>query len=258
MKLGYKTEGTGKTQVVVMHDIGGDHRNYDAMLPYIDGETFRYTFVDFRGYGLSKGVKGHYNLEEAVGDLIDTIDALEYETVHLVCHSMSGMIAQKAALTHPKRIASIVGVAPVLASGFQLDEGSAVFMMESFRSEEAIYDMLISYRDAGYTQKWYQFKSKRWWECSNPEAVCGYFKMITTNNFEEEAKQLETPLLLILGKNDLAWFQEDFMRNSFAGNLPNIEIKTIENASHYAMQETPVLCASMIEEFVNSHLYSKV
>ena len=40
---------------------------------------------------------------------------------------MGGMAAQKIALMVPDRVKSIVAVAPVPASGFQLDAGGAAF-----------------------------------------------------------------------------------------------------------------------------------
>lgn len=252
MKLKHKIEGNGEKKVIVLHDLGGDHGNYDPMLPYLDRETFTYTFIDFRGYGMSKGVKGEYSLEEVVGDLIETVDWLGYDQFHIVCHSMSGMIAQKLALEAPGKVESIVAIAPILASGFPMDKETKQYLLGSFQSEEMIYEMLRNFWTFSVTDMWYKYKAKKWWECSDTEAVCGYFEMITTNNFEEEAKELEVPHLIVTGEHDAEIHTEAFFRKSFAGSLPDVKIQTIGSASHYPMIETPVMLVSMIEEYIKT------
>ena len=93
VELGHKIIGTGKTKVMFLHELMGDHKNYDSILPYLDTSNYTYIFVDHRGYGLSKNIKGDYTIKEASTDVKNLIEKLNLQEVHLVAHSMSTMIA---------------------------------------------------------------------------------------------------------------------------------------------------------------------
>ena len=56
--LGHKIIGTGNKTIIALHELMGDQRNYDFILPYLDIQNFTYIFVDHRGYGLSKTIQG--------------------------------------------------------------------------------------------------------------------------------------------------------------------------------------------------------
>lgn len=51
----------------------GDCRNYEAILPYLNTKEFSYYFIDLRGYGLSKNIKGIFNSSEAITDILKII-----------------------------------------------------------------------------------------------------------------------------------------------------------------------------------------
>lgn len=75
-RLGFTQFGTGPEPVLVLHDWLGDHTNYDAVLPYLDGNAFTYAFVDLRGYGRSMHLTGDYSIDEIARDCLGVADAL--------------------------------------------------------------------------------------------------------------------------------------------------------------------------------------
>ena len=98
IELNYKKIGIGKKTVIVMHEWMGDHTNYDATIPYLNKIDFTWIFVDFRGYGLSKEIKGNFDLDEAFEDIKNLIKKLKINDIYLIGHSMSSLIAQKLSL----------------------------------------------------------------------------------------------------------------------------------------------------------------
>ena len=57
--------GLGDAQHCIVH-----HTNYDAVMPYLDGDAFTDVLVDLRGYGSSVGMRGCYTVEEIAADCL--------------------------------------------------------------------------------------------------------------------------------------------------------------------------------------------
>jgi pimeloyl-ACP methyl ester carboxylesterase len=60
---------------------------------------------------LGSGATGPYGLEELATDLVGLIQALGFDSAHLVGISLGGMIVQVAAIEHPDRVRSLVSIA---------------------------------------------------------------------------------------------------------------------------------------------------
>lgn len=97
-RIGHVIEGHGQQKVIALHDWMGNHHNWQGMLPFIDQNTFTYAFMDVRGYGLSKEITGRFDLHEIVSDIFNLANELGWDQFHLIGHSMTGMVVQKAIL----------------------------------------------------------------------------------------------------------------------------------------------------------------
>lgn len=68
---------------------------------------------DLRGHGRSERPPGGYRLDDAVGDLMGLMDALDLaEPVHIVGHSYGASVALRAGLSHPGRVGSLTLIEP--------------------------------------------------------------------------------------------------------------------------------------------------
>ena len=158
--LGYVQHGTGPECVLVMHDWLGDHSNYDAAIPYLDGTRFTYVFVDLRGYGLSMQLSGAYTVEEIAADCLDLADRLGWQRFHLVGHSMTGMATQRIAADAPSRIKSAIAVCPISAAGNRLSPEALAFFTTTGDSDDA-FRRLVKYVTGGLSDRWADFKLRQ-------------------------------------------------------------------------------------------------
>jgi pimeloyl-ACP methyl ester carboxylesterase len=69
--------------------------------------------------------------------------------------------------------------------------------------------------------------------------------------------RIETPFLVIGGRQDLPGFQEEHLRKTFGAWYPNAVFTFITDAGHYPMHETPVYLASVIERFLREHVRAR-
>ncbi len=249
----YTQIGSGKEKVLVMHNWMGDSTSYDSMLPYLNIDEYTYVFVDLRGYGRSKEMKGVYSVEEASSDAMKLIDSLGWNTFHLIGHSMSGMIVQKIAVDNPSKVKSIVAITPVPACGSAAPrEVMSFFEDAASHNDEAAMQCINALTSNRYTKAFAQNMITELRQRSTSEARLGYLKMFSYTDFSESVKGLRTPILVLFGEYDFEG-SESIMRNTFLKWYPNAKLECCKASGHYPMIETPVALSAIIEKFLAAH-----
>lgn len=79
MSIPHRLIGSGDHKVLVLHDWFGTSAGWGSFLDYLDGDTFSYAFLDYRGYGDRKDVTGAYTLAEIADDALALADELGWE-----------------------------------------------------------------------------------------------------------------------------------------------------------------------------------
>lgn len=77
--------------------------------PQVDSlsERFRCASFDNRGIGGSGPLTSAFRIEEMRGDALAVMDALGWESAHIVGHSIGGLVAQAVALEARDRVRSL-------------------------------------------------------------------------------------------------------------------------------------------------------
>jgi pimeloyl-ACP methyl ester carboxylesterase len=106
--------GTGPP-VVALHGLGGTKGSF---LPTVAAlaPSFRVIAVDLPGFGDSdKPIGAAYDARFFARAVIDLLDALQLDRVHLIGNSLGGRVALEAGLRYPDRVGSLALLAPSLA-----------------------------------------------------------------------------------------------------------------------------------------------
>ncbi|TDT14993.1 3-oxoadipate enol-lactonase [Ilumatobacter fluminis] len=98
--------------VVLLHGFLGSGEQWNANVEALVDAGFRVVRPDHRGHGRSTntGDEASYTFEHLYRDALAVIDGLIDETVHLVGHSMGGLVAELIATRDPERLRSVVFV----------------------------------------------------------------------------------------------------------------------------------------------------
>ncbi|MDP1607726.1 MAG: alpha/beta hydrolase [Chlamydiales bacterium] len=251
--IAHQQIGSGKEKVLVMHNWMGDSTSYDSILPYLNIDEYTYVFVDLRGYGRSKEMRGTYSVEEASVDAIKLIDFLGWDKFHLIGHSMSGMIVQKITVDNPSRVKSVVAITPVPACGSPGPKEMMDFLESvALNNDEAAMQCINTLTSNRYTKTFAKKMVADLRERSTSEARLGYLNMFSYTDFSESVKGLQTPILVLFGEYDFEG-SEAFMRNTFLNWYPNAQLECCKESGHYPMIETPIALISTIEKFLSAH-----
>ena len=104
-KLAYEVRGNGPP-VVFIQGVGV---HGDGWKPQIDPLSLHYQCMSFdnRGMAKSQPIGVPVTVEQMGEDTLALMDAIGWESAHVVGHSMGGLIALNVALTAPKRVRSL-------------------------------------------------------------------------------------------------------------------------------------------------------
>lgn len=250
--IGHTTFGSGPEKVIVLHGWFGDHSAFDAMHPALDGETFTYAFMDYRGYGLSKDIAGEYSMAEIGQDALALADHYGWQKFHVIGHSMGGMAAQWVAAHAPERVKSGVGVTPVPASGYPMEGdtwGLFFGAAENPKNRGAIIMFTTGNR---HNAAWEKSMTEASLGNSTRAAFAAYLNAWSKSDFADKMVGLKTPFKLLVGEHDPALTAE-IMRQTVLQWLPHAELEIMQNAGHYPMNEIPVNLATTWEKFMKAH-----
>jgi pimeloyl-ACP methyl ester carboxylesterase len=249
--IGHHICGSGPRHVLVLHGWLGDHKVFEPMLPYLDGESFTYAFMDYRGYGLSREMAGRYDMAEISADAQELVDRLGWSTFHLVGHSMGGMAIQRVLADRPAQIASAIAITPVPASGVPHDEGTRALFEGATGSDDNRRTIIDVTTGGRLSRTWLDYMVRRSRDVSSTTAFAAYYNAWSQTNFAAEVEGLETPFLVLVGETDAA-LTADVMEGTYLRFYPHAKLETMSNAGHYPMQELPVWLATRIESFLLS------
>ncbi len=246
-------QGAGHETVVMLHDWFCDTTSYDVIRPYLCPD-FTYYFVDVRGYGKSRNIEGRFSVEEIYHDLMALMDQLGVKRFHLVTHSMTGLVAQYAAVMAPERLLSLVAVTPTPACGSSGMLDNMAFFEGATQRDLAAARQIVTFMTGGrYLGQFLDYKVARWWQCSLASARLGYLHMYVKTDLSEKVKGCKAPLLVITGADDVQGHRLQDMKDTIGKWFENASFVDLKGSGHYPMQEVPPLFADTLEAYHKSH-----
>src|SRR5258707_6337593 len=212
---------------------------------------------DHSGIGQSDHSRISYTVDRMAADVIELMDALGLDRVHLVGHSTGGAIAQILALEHPKRLASIV----VTASWTKAD----AYFRRLFALRKEI---LLRLGPAAYLQSATLFLYPSWWVAkynepfpqaeaqnlatfSSPEILASRIDAILAFDRTADLQRIRTPSLIVGCEDDIvtpSYFSEELARL-----IPGAEVKMFARGGHCFPQVTARDFNHAVLPFLTAH-----
>ena len=107
IRIHYQRRGEGCT-VLFIGGVGGDLRSRPNIFDTPLGESFDILAFDQRGTGLTDKPDVPYTMAHYAQDTEAVMDAVAWDSAHVVGVSFGGMVAQELALRSPQRVRSLV------------------------------------------------------------------------------------------------------------------------------------------------------
>jgi 3-oxoadipate enol-lactonase len=251
--LHYVRRGEGEPMLMIQ-GMSGNHLSWGE--PFLTDleRDFDLVAYDHRGVGRSSSVTDPFTIADLADDADALMDALGWESAHVVGISMGGMVAQELALRHPERIRTLTlgctycgGEGSALASS-EVSTKLAQAMMSGDR-ERAIstaYEVNIS---PGYGADQSAYATFYEMATAMPTPVPVIMlqaQAVQAHQTLDRLDQISAPTLVIHGTADeMLPFSNALL---VASRIPGAQLVQLDDVGHMFWWEQPERSAAAIRE----------
>ncbi len=195
-------------------------------------DRYRAIGLDFWGFGDSAARNEPAKIDDYVDQVINFLDALGMLPPHLVGHGLGGVVAVRAASTHPHRFGKVlITGTPVVGSALQqaLKPSGLGRLLNRTASTTDLWVKIVrqaSNGDASFAEVVEDI------EATSPAILQTIIDEITTVNLRSDIEQLTQPLLAIYGARDRILTAEHGQQIA-EGQETFRQVLTFEKSGHF-------------------------
>ena len=232
-------------------------------------ERYRVICPDLRGFGWSDAPVGGYEKETLAADMLALMDAMELDRVRLVGHDWGGYVGFLLSLFNPDRIERFLALcivhpwpqpkAPRLDMALRM---TYQYVLASpagpwlLRTQSSLVETALrsATRDKGiWNEEDLRAFSQVLTEPARAAASSALYRTfllreaIPLSTGRYNGYRLETPTLLLLARHDPA--VPPSLAPGYESHADDMEVRVVEEASHFIVDEKPDLVSTEIETF---------
>lgn len=237
--LSYEITGDGPPLYMV-HGIGSRKATWGGLVPNL-ASHFTCVTSDLRGHGDSPVPATPYALDDMVADLEALRQKLGHEKIHVIGHSLGGMIGPAYARAHPDRILS-VGLLSTAAGRTEEDRAKLKAVADAMKQKGVgpVISTLVArwYTDAFIAARPDAIAARIKQVEDTPENVfLSVFDVYSTTEMAPWLHEVTVPCLVLTGEHDGACSPR---HNRFMADvLPDSELVILKDLKHSVLIEAP-------------------
>ena len=237
------------TGLVCVHEIGGSHASWDAVLAEL-GDTVHAMTFDQRGCGRSEK-DGSLTLADLVADLNGVCDLHSPGApIVLTGTALGAAICIAFALAHPSRVAGMVLGSPTARVTQEVQLGLEA-RADKIRAEgmRAVVDASLakSYPEALRTNPKFFEQYRLGWIANDPESFCAMSMVPAQLSEAGDISELTCPVLLLGATHDTIRPPDNV--EALARSIPLGAFKELDGG-HFLNLQNPVDFAAEIKQFI--------
>ncbi|CAG9192644.1 alpha/beta fold hydrolase [Burkholderia gladioli] len=251
VRLAYRLQGEGPRELVCIHGVGSYLEAWQGAINALGG-GFRVLSFDLRGHGRSERVKGRYEIDDFVGDVLALADHAGFTRFDLAGFSLGGLIAQRLALTHPARLRRLVLLATV--AGRTAEERARVAeRLAALQAGErgAHYDASLSRwlsEDFQARHPALVDELRRRNARNDPDCYAAAYRVLAQTDFGGLIDQIAMPTLIATGECDAG--SNPRMARYMHERIPDSRLAILPDLRHSLLNEAPEQVAALMRAFL--------
>lgn len=251
VELNYRLQGSGSLPLVCVHGVGSYLEAWDGVAARL-GDACRILTFDLRGHGRSSKVRGRYEIDDFVGDVLALAAHAGFERFALAGFSLGGLIAQRLALTHPDVLTKLVLLATV--AGRTPDERERVAArLAALQAGDrgAHYDASLSrWLTEAFQERHPELVAqlrKRNAE-NDPDCYASAYRVLAQTDFGGLIDRIGVPTLIATGADDTG--SNPRMAHFMHQCIPHSQLDILPGLRHSILVEAPDQVATLMRRFL--------
>jgi 3-oxoadipate enol-lactonase len=228
---------------------------WDSVAPVL-ADNFSVITFDNRGLGESIARQPARNLRHLAADMVELLDYLQLDRVHVLGLSLGGIIAQRFAMDHGPRIDRLVLMScsdqftPYLRQiTLMLAHALRRFPKEEFVRTIELLGTAPPFLDAHASEIEKQIRAKC--ECAPSRgAVAAQLRCLAASDPDPCVPITDIPTLVVAGEHDA--LVPNYYARQMASRIPGSEFHVIAGAGHNPFYECPGRVLPLIVRFLGS------
>lgn len=249
--LNYCLDGMGARPLVLIHGVGSYLEAWNGVVEAL-ATDFAMLRFDLRGHGRSERVKGRYEIDDFVNDLLALADKLDIETFDLAGFSLGGLIAQRVALAAGQRIRRLVLISTVAGRTAEEQKRVVDRLVALQRSDGgAHYDASLDRwltpdfqrRNPDLLRQLRQRNAE-----TDPACYASAYRVLAECDQGTAIRDIRCPTLIMTGEEDQGSNPRmaAFMHDQIAGS----QLRILQGLRHSVLVEAPDLVAGHMRAFL--------
>jgi pimeloyl-ACP methyl ester carboxylesterase len=248
--VSYEIAGQGPALYMV-HGIGSRKTTWAPLVEALKND-FTCVYYDLRGHGDSPTPNVPYTLDQLVLDLEALRQKLGHEKIHVIGHSLGGMIGPAYARAHPDQTLS-VGLLSTAAGRNDEDRGKLKAVGDAMRQKGVmpVISTLVArwYTDAFIEARPDLIEKRKQQVADTPEQVfLSVFDIYSTTEMGPWLHDLTCPCLVLTGELDGACNPR--LNQFMAEQIKNSELVILDGIKHSILVEGPERVIPHVREFL--------
>ena len=235
------------TPVVLIHGVGLNHEIWEPQINAFNNTVLTY---DILGHGNTPLNKAQISFDDFSSQLINLIDELKFEKIHLVGFSIGSLIARNFASNYNDRLKTLT----LLCSVFQRNEKQQQIVNDRFelskKSSSLSKQALKRWFTDDYINKNPNIYEKisSMLEKNNMENFLKVYQLFVKHQDNEKFENIKSKTLIMTGENDIGSTPE--MSKNLSKKITNSKVKIVSSGKHLCSIE----CADDVNNAIKEHI----
>jgi pimeloyl-ACP methyl ester carboxylesterase len=242
VELAYEEWGSGDPPLLLLHGFTGSRLDWVDVAEKLAGER-RVVAYDQRGHGESTNVgrADAYTFDRLLADLAAVVDTKGLAPIHLLGHSMGGIIAMRFAIEHRDQLASLILMDTAGAPAGSIPSSWVDHVLGVARKDGmgAVAEMMVGFADKQPVPPRPEVRERLLFKLTNMDLEAFGAFSAALNSYPSllaELATLDLPVTVIVGENDTGLRPG---ADALAATIPNASLIVIDGAGHSPQEDDP-------------------
>ena len=236
-----------KTPIVLIHGVGLNHTIWEPQIDYFDNTVLAY---DILGHGKTPLNKNVISFDDFSDQLLNLIDELKFEKIHLIGFSIGSLIARNFAVKNNNRLKTLT----LLCSVFKRNKEQQQIVNDRFELSKKSRSLSRQALKRWFTDQYLE-KNPNIFEKitsillqNNMENFLKIYELFVKHKDDEKFENIKSKTLIMTGENDIGSTPE--MSRNLSKEIAHSKVEIVSQGKHLCSIE----CADDVNMSIKKHI----